>query len=145
MEFRGYITADNSLTVKEAFSEYEYWEVIEEQSNKEACVVPFLACYSGYVHRYVWYRGFHREKYYLVAKRLPSERDKLLPYCNCYRCSLSIHNPLRRIISPYIVDCLLIGELVSKERIEQSKDGKKNIYGPLTELFSLLLLLYLIW
>lgn len=145
MEFRGYLTADNRLTAEEAFSEYEHWEEIADDVVKETCAVPFLACYSGYVHRYIWYRGFHREKYYLVAKRLPSESVRYLSQCNCYRCALSIYNPLRRFVSPYVVDCLLTGELASKKRIEESKAGKKNSYGPLTELFALLILLYLLW
>jgi hypothetical protein len=144
MEFRGYLTLDGRFSLEEAFAEYAFFEEMDE--GKDYPTTPFLACYDGYVRYYVWFRVYVHEKYYMAAKRMHGESDRLLPKCNCFRCTLNVYNPLRSFLSPYTCDCLLIGELASKKRLQEVRDGKRsNVYAHLTEIILLFFILFLLW
>jgi hypothetical protein len=112
-----------NLTLEELLGDFKYWEVWSSDINYTQ--EPFIACYDNVYRKYVWILvtvGIGEDQQNYVATRLlPGRNSYLLKHCDCMKCLCSDFNPLKKILSPYLTDCIDIGDLVSQGRIRSSK------------------------
>lgn len=115
-----------NLTLEELFKDYAYHE--EWSPDNYYTTDSFVACYDGIYRRYVWLLltigTGDEQRNYVVARLVPNINRDLLDHCDCVKCLCSDYNPLKKMLSPYLTECIDIGELVSQRRVRQSRRRK---------------------
>lgn len=106
-----WISQDPDRPIEDYFTEYDNFEPYSE--TKLYSKRPYQAVYSGMLRDYQNYLcvvddGTH-ESHYVVAKRLPSSIEALIPYCNCTTCAASTLNPCKYIWCASCTRCLKAG------------------------------------
>lgn len=119
-----------NLTLEELFKDYAYHE--EWSPDNYYTIDSFIACYGGVYRRYIWLLltvgTGDDQKNYVVARLIPTINHELLDHCNCVKCLCSDYNPVKKILSPYLTDCIDVGELVSPMRVQQSR--RRSLLSP---------------
>lgn len=116
--------------IKDYFIDYDYWEPYSE--TKAYSKRPHKAAYKGMMKEYRNYLCYVKsmddeglDEYYVVAKRIPSELEKLEPYCTCLTCSACVINPLKYIWCPHCTRCIKGGVgFANPEYVEKAKELK---------------------
>jgi hypothetical protein len=129
--FVGFIMINNAEMAKDIvdyFSEYDYWEEYDE--SKWYSKRSYFAAYKGVMQEYNNFLCAIKEnevdKYYVVAKRVVTELNKLEPYCTCIRCASNMFNPLKYIWCPVCTKCIKAGKGYADPTFVESAKNLKN-------------------
>lgn len=113
------------------FSDYDHYEPFIRE--KTYSMRSYYAGYKGKIREYVNYAFILLDQYsepleyYVVAKRIQTEIDKLAKYCPCMSCTSFNFNPLKYLRCRHCHGCLKLGSITAnKDLIELAKLNKKS-------------------
>jgi len=124
-----WITIENDC-IEDYLSVYDYWEPYNENISYSRRI--YQAAYKGKIKDYqqnlciVNSNTKENEKYYVIARRILNELDKLEEYCECIICNSYFFNPLKYIWCPNCVGCISSGKGFAKEELIIKAKNKKS-------------------
>ena len=124
---------DNSIS--ELFKEYDNYELYDETKaySKKAYLGNYLGKYYYYQSYLAILQTEEQMSYYVIAKRLLTEEDKLIDYCPCLKCTSIFFNPLKYLTCIHCVQCLKIGRPYLREQfLSEARRLKRTYQAPLT-------------
>lgn len=104
--FRGVIL-ENNRAVPDVLAQYHFSAPYDEQTGYSGR--DMLRFHRGKYRYYASYLCIIGEEWYVVEQRVVTAHSKLATYCECYRCLLSVWNPLRNSYIGHITHCLRLG------------------------------------
>lgn len=121
-----WVTCDDD---EKYLKQFDYAEPYSEE--KSYSKRPYLATYKNRMREYQNYlcvcSNEDGEKYYVIAKALPSELEELEPYCPCSTCQAFVWNPMKYLWCPYCTSCLKAGPGFAKEEyIEEARQRRQK-------------------
>ena len=105
--FAGIILLDNEAdrSLDDYLSEFDYYE--EFDPKKQYSRKSFLASYKRIMREYQHHLlVVNQNRFYVVAKRMRTDLEKIESLCVCIRCSASAINPLKYLWCPMCTGCL---------------------------------------